>query len=98
MTPSERLLQAIRIRKALNELMTVKEADMHSGIFEHLDDFIRDITIDIESDISLCPEAKNEGKPAATSAGFLCLVAMRAPKPLVSAHPRGTCFSIHGSQ
>jgi|TARA_R100000030_G_scaffold63412_1_gene48087 hypothetical protein len=52
MTPSERLHQAIRIRKALHELMTVEEADSHGGIFEHLDDFIRDITIDIEADIS----------------------------------------------
>ena len=52
MTPSERLYQAIRIRKALHELMTVDEADVNGGIFEHLDDFIRDITIDIERDIS----------------------------------------------
>tara|TARA_A100001515_G_scaffold127157_1_gene112776 strand:+ start:268 stop:435 length:168 start_codon:yes stop_codon:yes gene_type:complete len=52
MTPSERLYQAIRIRKALHELMTVEEADSHGGIFEHLDDFIRDITIDIEAEIS----------------------------------------------
>lgn len=47
-----RLNDALRIRKALHELMTVKEADSHGGIFEHLDDFIRDITIDIEADIS----------------------------------------------
>lgn len=52
MTPSERLHQAIRIRKALNELMTVKEADMHSGMFEHLDDWIHDITFDVEDVIS----------------------------------------------
>ena len=52
MTPSERLHQAIRIRKALNELMTVKEADMHSGMFEHLDDWIRDITFDVADVIS----------------------------------------------
>ena len=47
-----RLNDALRIRKALHELMTVEEADSHGGIFEHLDDFIRDITIDIEADIS----------------------------------------------
>ncbi len=47
-----RLNDALRIRKALNELMTVEEADSHGGIFEHLDDFIHDITIDIESGIS----------------------------------------------
>lgn len=52
MTPSERLYQAIRIRKALFELMTVEEADNNGGIYEHLDDFIRDITHDIEENIS----------------------------------------------
>jgi len=52
MTASERLYQAIRIRKALHELMTVEEADSHGGIYEHLDDFIGDITIDIEDNLS----------------------------------------------
>ena len=52
MTASERLYQATRIRKALHELMTVEEADSHGGIYEHLDDFIRDITHDIEDNIS----------------------------------------------
>lgn len=52
MTPSKRLYQAIRIRKALFELMTVEEADNNGGIYEHLDDFIRDITHDIEENIS----------------------------------------------
>ena len=33
-------------------LMTVKEADMHSGMFEHLDDWIHDITFDVEDVIS----------------------------------------------
>ena len=52
MTATERLHQALRIRTALYELMTDSEADSHGAIFEHLDDFIMDITHDISPDLS----------------------------------------------
>jgi hypothetical protein len=51
MTPLERLNEALRIRKALDALMTPEEADTYSACLgEHLQDYINDLLIDYQED------------------------------------------------
>lgn len=56
LSPKDRFLYALQIRKSLHSLMTTSEADMHEGIFEYLQDYINELAEDIEVDLPNLPQ------------------------------------------
>ena len=47
MDAQQRLNRALQIREALSSLMTDDEADTYECLFDHLEDYIRDLGIDL---------------------------------------------------
>ena len=56
LSPKDRLLYALQIRKSLHSLMTSSEAEKHEGIFEYLQDYINELTESIEIDLPNLPQ------------------------------------------
>ena len=56
LTPKDRFLYALQIRKSLHSLMTESEGDAYECLFEHFQDYINDLAQDIEIELPNIPQ------------------------------------------